>query len=427
MGSEAAVDQYFASGQVSEFAGTAGLLRTILNQIVGTEVANETIDATPDGTKTSFAGTLAHSPCGLGRLVVRYTIGGASYSAADDGAGAIAGTHIAAGSIAYATGVWSLTFSTAADSATTLTADYLFGAPGRDWRLLVDRNTRSNTGSEPFGTACKEVILQATGLTGQENVLVGLREWRYTAGSAWGWDLNGYTYFNAGMDWNANSAQHGRTSYSATWGHWDQLPMLPLHNGTMYYWLFSNRQRLVLVVKVQSNYESMYLGFGRRFGSPNDYPCPLVVKASSQGNYNYSSTASWRQFIANNEWTQYGYTLLAVDPANNYIVCGGTSDYDNGLRVLPYNQFDATPGTVTVTPTLARSLLTPVYLARPLNDVLLMDLDGVFHLSSNGVLPEDVLVAGGKQHRVFNNLWRSSFYDYMAVEEADVTTTTTTA
>jgi hypothetical protein len=413
------VEQYYASGQVSQFSGTTGLLRTILNQIVGSEVVNEVLDATADGVRTSFAGTLAHAPCGLGRLVVRYTVGGMSYTATDNGAGQISGTHLAAGTLTYTTGAWSLSFAAAPSAGSVIAADYLYGAPGRDWRVLLDRNTRASTGSEPFGSECKEVVLQNTGLSGCENVVIGLREWRYTTGSAWGLDLNGYTYYNAGMDWNGNSAQHGRTSYSTTWGHWDQLPVLPLINTTMYYWLYSNRQRLVVVVKVQSNHESMYLGFGRRFGSPNDYPCPLVVKASCQGNYNYSSAASWRQFVANNEWTQYGYTLLAVDPANSYIVCGGASDYDNGLRVLPYNQFDATAGTLTSTPTLARSLMSPVYLARPLTDTLLMDLDGVFHVASNAVLTEDVLVADGVRHRVFNNIWRNAYYDYLAVAEAD--------
>jgi hypothetical protein len=422
---------YYASGTVSAFCGTSGLLQTILGLVCGTEVSGEVIDATPNGVLTSFSGTLAHKDCGLGRLIVSYTIGAVVYTATDDGSGILTGDHITSGTIVYTSGAWTLVFSTAPDNLTSITASYLYGAPGQDWRLKYSRFSRDATTGNPFGTTAAtdpiECVIENTGLTGAEEVLLGIREWRYVAGAGYGWDLNGYTYYTTSMAWNVNSAQHGRTSYNTTWNRWDQMPMLPLTNGTLYWWLFSNRQRIVLVVKVGTGYESMYLGFGRRFSSPTDYPIPMVIKGSCQGLFNYTSAASWRQFICNNEWTQLGYGLMIIDPANTYVICGNASYYSTGIRMLPYNTFDDTAGTVTDTiGATPYNLLSPVLLVRPSVDQVFMDLDGVYHITSDSVLAEDLMYTDTEKLRVFPNITRTTFYDWMGVKVDDITTTTTT-
>jgi len=78
---------------------------------------------TGDGTTTSFSGTLANPPAFPNSVSIHYVIGATSYTATDDGAGNISGTYVS-GTITYSTGVWSLTFTTAPDSGTNITADY---------------------------------------------------------------------------------------------------------------------------------------------------------------------------------------------------------------------------------------------------------------------------------------------------------------
>ena len=94
------------------------LYTTSTRPIVSGEVVG-----TGDGTKTSFSKTLAHPVIVPNTLVVHYTISSTAYTATDDGAGNVSGTNCS-GTINYQTGDLSLTFTTAPDSGTSITADY---------------------------------------------------------------------------------------------------------------------------------------------------------------------------------------------------------------------------------------------------------------------------------------------------------------
>ncbi len=84
--------------------------------------ASETV-GTGDGSTTSFSATLATTPVDEDSLEIAYTIGGTDYTATDDGDGNISGTDCT-GTIDYDTGALSLTFSTAPDNGSDITATY---------------------------------------------------------------------------------------------------------------------------------------------------------------------------------------------------------------------------------------------------------------------------------------------------------------
>ena len=112
-------------------AGTAITLNdkyedfTCQSVIAGTAITSEIIGA-GDGTTAGFSGTLANYPVLVSSVTIHYTIGATPYTATDDGAGTITGTDISSGTITYSTGAWSLTFTTAPDNATNITADYTY-------------------------------------------------------------------------------------------------------------------------------------------------------------------------------------------------------------------------------------------------------------------------------------------------------------
>ena len=413
----------FQSGTVTGFAGATGLLQALLDFVKGTEVTGETLS----GSGTSYSGTLAHSPVGLGRMVVTYIISSVTYTATDDGSGTFTGTSISSGSIVYATGAYAFTFASAPDAAPTV--DYIYGAAGQDWRQEVNRNTRSSynpTYDEPFGSDCKEVILSNKGISGAESVIIGIREWKYIAGSAWGWDLNLYTYLPEGdFDWNFHYAQTGRNGYDATWEHFTEKPTLPLHDDTIYYWFYSNQQRIIVVAKVASNYESCYLGFGRRFGTPTDYPYPCIVSGSGYGNINFASTAAYHSFCIEAYHTDGAYSTWVVDPANNFLFFYSTTKL--GVDLYPRRNFNNAGELYP--DNLGRFIMTPVY-AVPYNaanpNTTLFDFDGVYHTMGFGIQSEDTIKYNGRVHRVFQNIFRTNYYDYMAVDESATTTSSTT-
>jgi hypothetical protein len=409
-----------------------GLLETIRPLIKGTQVVLETIDSTPDGFITSFSGTLANFPCTPRRLVITYTISGTPYTCSDDGMGNISddGTpsYLTSGTIVHADGSWTLTFNTPPDNLSDITATYWYGIPGRDWVELVYRNSRNSVGNDVAlndGGAghgwtpgsCKEAIFHNTGLSGTEDVYIGIREWKDVPNNAYGWDLNVYTNYTPAQQWNANSAQHGHSAFSATYNHWSEMPLLPLANSTMGYWLFSNRQRIIVGVRAASRYQECYLGFMRRYGTPTQYSCPGVAKGTHYGDINYTNVNC--KMIAN-VGTSSGYSLLGIRPDNTYFDLSGSHD----MIMPPRYNFDATPGIIAPTATLNRTPMTPVYIAElGTANVLYGDLDGVKLAFSNGITAEDVMTADSIKHIIFPDPNLNNYYDWIAIEQEYQTTT----
>jgi len=287
------------------------------------------------------------------------------------------------------------------------------GTPGRDWTVLKNENTKDSgdPGTEPFGSTCKQVVLKNIGLSAVEEVLVGIREWQYLPSNAWGWDLNAYTTWQSGFLWNWNWVDSGLTVYDATWERYTNHPMLPLLDDTMYYWFYSNRQRIMGIVKVSSNYESFYIGFGNRFGSPSQYPYPLLVIGSMYGNYSYSSTGGTHTSVFWPFKTTTGACPIIVSPMNTY---NTSATYKGYYYFIPTHDF-SDPGLALKKTTNSKVVLQPIYVV--VDSDTYMSLDNVVWTPSLGIQSEDTFVIGGDTWRIFQNAFRNDWQDFGAMKE----------
>lgn len=401
-------------GTVTTPFGASGLLTELLAFICGTEVVAENLT----GAGTAWDGTLAHFPVGLGRLLIDYTIGGTAYQAVDDGSGVIIGTLVSAGSIVYADGTYSIDFDSVPTG--TPTASYIYGEPGRDWRVVINRNSRTPalpSYTEPWGSDMKEVILSNTGLSGQESIMIGIREWKYAVGNGYGWDLNGYITYVVGNCWNSNNNQHLRTTYSTTWNRYTYHPGMPLYNGSMNYFFYVNQQRIVIQVKVQTQYEGCYFGFGRRFGPKTVYQYPLAIIGTHHGNNPYTLVDTNRRYIIGLTGTGVGRYFI-VKPDNVYLT--------GVVLAQSYPFYTFVDLTSLELDELNRAMVTPTYIVDDINEVTFMDLDGVYMVNGNGLVSEDRIIFNGKTHKVFPDINRTAYNNFLCIEEATTTTTTTT-
>lgn len=98
-------------------------------EAAATAVADEVMGA-GDGSVKIFHGALANGDAEPGSVAVEATVGAATVAMSDDGAGGLAGAA-GAGTINYATGVFSLIFGTAPDNSTNVTADYNHTPPAK--------------------------------------------------------------------------------------------------------------------------------------------------------------------------------------------------------------------------------------------------------------------------------------------------------
>ncbi len=281
---------------------------------------------------------------------------------------------------------------------------------GRDWTIIRNSNTTAyqslewNKISEPFGSDCKEVILRNTGLNDDEEVLVGIREWKYVSEGAYGLDFTFYlTQPDPADPWWVSKYLHKVTGYDYNWNRWSGYPMLPLLDGEMNYWFYSNKQRIIIVVEVSSNYESAYIGFGNRYGSKENYQFPYAILGSLHTNNNYTfvddTEPKAHQFIIG---CDYGKWI--VTPDNRCI---------GNAWLLPHNDFSDS-GTVGRT-TNSSYLITPCYVVHSDNTSLLMQLDGVYHVQGDSLQSEDDVSFDSETLDIFQNVYRNDYFQFMGV------------
>ena len=489
---------YMEAVSVPTFAGPDGILQALLNFVCGTEVTGENL-GTGNGSDVTFSGTLAHYPVGLGRLVVTCTIGGQVRTATDDGSGVLVGSHVQASTLTHTTGVYSITFATAPDNGTPVTAAYLYGEPGRDWRLLyTPKSTRTTNGVSEFATArtlavgtgngaqtqwtgtataavayntfkvtytigstvytaiddglghivgpyvdsatstvsygdtasyainfttapanattisasyythasaklnIREMVLQNTGLSGQEDIKIGISEY-YTLPTRFGWRFNAYIDF----DPNANNGnafwQNTITAAGA--------PSMSVWDGTMRMWIYSNRQRITGFIETASGwYQMFYIGFGNRTCPASAYPYPYFIagdQGSSRVDHN-SSDPAHRWYIKQGDVVG---SAVVVNPSNVFLTAASSNSRVK-TTVFGWNA----PGVLGGAMASNGAALIPVYVYDPVDRLFLMSLDGAFFTPCVLLAALDGLTFGTDLYRVFHNVSRSTYADMMAVE-----------
>jgi hypothetical protein len=133
-------------------------------------------------------------------------------------------------------------------------------------------------------TAQEQVaILQGTG-GGSDQILVGIRTYTAVNGAntARNWALFGFTAFNDGLTFDA---QAGKSPGDPTVATGTLGAYVPLHDSggsfPLDFWFSVTTNRIVGVVKIRNatvtHYASFYLGFVNRFGSPSEWPYPLLI------------------------------------------------------------------------------------------------------------------------------------------------------
>lgn len=164
-----------------------------------------------------------------------------------------------------------------------------------------------------------EVYLRGPGMSGEDEIYVGINTVKSAGDDYYNWRLFGMTGWVDGVD---TEYQPGITQ--------GRLPRMLLWNQPIKYWFVANGRRFIVVAKISSVYECCYMGFALPYGLPTQFPYPLVVGGSAcpytTGSYNrYSSTQNDHRSFMN----PYGYAAGAI--------VTGTFDanaYQSTLKVL---------------------------------------------------------------------------------------------
>lgn len=220
-------------------------------------------------------------------------------------------------------------------------------------------------------------------------------------------------------------------AYDAGAFHYDQpssppnTVYLPIWNDAMPFWAVANGQRLGLVVKVSASYQSGYLGKIFPYGTPAQYPYPVLCAGMSIGKSKWSDAVSENSFFALPEYNTNSSSFVVSSSAYLRTPYGrwnglfhSSSNLINGVRCHPYYSYGDTTGGPRYGRTVDNDyVLLPIVLHSNYASQSGMygEVDGFYWVSGEGNASENIVTVGGVQHLVFQNNVFTSNNDYMAM------------
>jgi hypothetical protein len=265
-----------------------------------------------------------------------------------------------------------------------------------------------------------ELILQGPGSAGKDQIFVGIKTYSDKDQDYFNWRLQGMIGFDSNF---AFDEQPGAIPSIP--------PAMALWNKSIPYWLVVNARRFVLVTKISTVYMGLYLGFLKVYGSPGQYPYPLMVGGSLAPIAN-KTIERWSD--------ENGALRCFVDPGTNnntnaslvqrkldghwqyYANRNYRENYAYGGTFF-HNTWPACKNTVEkVREGLGgEHVLFPITLIEQFNvsknteHNTWGELEGCFHVSGFGISAEDTLTVSGKTYLLIPNVYRTGINDYWAL------------
>lgn len=271
---------------------------------------------------------------------------------------------------------------------------------GPDWELLREDLINNRA------------LYRAPGLTSTEDIYIGISLHESVATDTFAIGLWMFRDFNPGL---GDLEQPGTNT----------VVYLPVWNDDMSYWFVANGQRLIVVAKVSTTYQSMYAGKFLPWGTPGEYPQPFYYGAPvgasttrwstiNEGNRNFwdpgdnaymlmPGAGSWRHV---QNFDEVGSSETAVS-GSNYVWPFCAQSLDSTLRDNYRELRENVDGTYPLWPlTLCGT--------DPDRDIW-GDLDGVFAVSGFNNASENTITVGGDTYLVVQNMFRTARYYYVAI------------
>lgn len=270
----------------------------------------------------------------------------------------------------------------------------------------------------------EELILRGVGSSGSDYIYIGFKAYAIESGQGnYGLILNGFTGYNPLLSFYE---QPGAMQIS------DTLISLPLKGSdTVKYWFIANARRVIIIAQVGSRWHQAYLGFGIPYGTPSQWPYPLIIGGSgavrnSGGNIGVpiegttSSTAIhafWKPINVSDGLN--GLTLnagnLAVKAPDGafrrpYLSVSGTASslgsgtwpYVEGVRDTTYGGFlnmRSILGTNTYS-------LNPIMIVEGSPANIWGEFDGIKHVTGYNLDSTHVVIVNSEQWLCINNVYR---------------------
>lgn len=271
-------------------------------------------------------------------------------------------------------------------------------------------------------TGSEEVILKGVG-SGTDQIYVGIKAFSDSGTDNYGWILNGFTGFNTSLSFydQPGAMQVGETLVATP-----LLKSIPADANAIKYWFVANARRFMVIARTGTVYHQTYLGWFLPYGTPLQYPYPLIVGGSGlvnalgvpkkQSDTDSQIQSFWRPINGVNVGANFPNavgSLALRDPAGawkrpiidvtgtNNSGCNGTWPYVEGVRNTASGVNNMRPnldGTYTLQPVI-------IVQGSPAN--MWGEFDGMRHVTGNNITAEDLVEISTDDWLVMQDVFRS--------------------
>jgi hypothetical protein len=275
-------------------------------------------------------------------------------------------------------------------------------------------------------TAGVEMIWQAPGNGGLNQIFVGAQVFSNVTGDYYNWRLGGFTAFDAALTFQNQAGYIGGPG-----GQTHPSPVTTIWNQPMTYWFIANGRRVVMVAKVSTVYVIAYLGFLQPYVSPNVFPYPCCVGGNLQfvNSEPAATSASWRWSYQGSEMNNCSHSSTVNSGVENtgsiqmrnpsgtwhsFIRPGDSSQTAPAGKVWPF---------VCAWSNWAKNLdggysMLPIVLgdASPSAPNIWGELDGVEAITGFQNGSENTVTIGNSIYLVVQNVFRNTQTEFAAVK-----------
>ena len=273
-------------------------------------------------------------------------------------------------------------------------------------------------------TALRDCVLRAPGATSGDEFFLYIDTRNNPGAGAYGWAIRGAIGYDSLV---VPGSQEGASPEV----------FLNLWENAIDYWFYGNGRHVKVVAKCNTSYVTMYAGLFLPFALPSEYPKPFLVA----GNYGSLATIdvanSANRFIVDPGQNSMFYLNRDANAwnavANHAASVNNVSFVELGHSFMwPHRGIRSTLSSETIANELSwnqNGLLQmrplgngeiPMFKAHILSygDLKAVgSLDGVYSAPGFGKTSEQSIVFSPRQFRVFQNVFRTTGRDYMAIEE----------
>jgi len=227
--------------------------------------------------------------------------------------------------------------------------------------------------------------------------------------------LNSPTSYSGSFDFynQINSILHypNNTATSS-----NSMPVLACLNTPMNFWLFIDNDRVIIVLKCNTNYNSAYLGRFEQYGSPLQYPKPIFIgghaKSSTMLN---SSTASGNEcfIFENSEKKNNGGARLRKYDTTWVTIGNSSQTLDTGSGAIYPTMSLSTENNYTTDNTYD---LEPLILYTDTSAA--GELKNIFWLTGRGLSAESEISIGADNYIIFPNIFRTTNKDFYCIKKS---------